>query len=414
MSTREPGEDGMYHMRFAYEGEVKEYAVGDKHLVNYIDNYDCVNLILAEDGTIADAKDPRDVATEVGKDVYVRYVRNDTIYVNTSVVMNGMTMMLDVSELTRVYDVSQDSENLGQILKAEDLQPMDCITIYANDKEENTHVFLRSKPEKSNVYWRVKAHYDSKTQGTSRVPDAEGAYSIDFFCNGEVVTLKCKDKNIVDNIDYKSDYKAHFGFIFDEQGYIVKRISSEIGIQARCVGEGYDVTYIDDVEIELTSQVWSNAGDVENFKLEDDTVIYDVSKTAYAEGRQGQAVESLQMGDRVVVWMDTENDAVMVYVTERLVDSPVYYNVERKYSSSRGESTRVPNADGWYEVKLAVNGSVQTFKTKDKAKIDYLDSFSPKALGLKVTDGNVIEYVYHANCVFGYKYYCDGRYESNI
>ena len=414
MSTRQPGEDGMYTMRFAYEGEVKEYKVADKHLVNFMDNLDCVQLFFAEDGTISDAVDVRDVATEVGKELYVRYVRNDTIYANTSLAMNGMTLMLDISELTRIYDVSLDSETLGQIIQPEQLQPMDCLTIYANSKEQNTHVFLREKPEKSNVYWRVQGHYDTSTQGTSRVPDASGAYSIDFFCDGEIVTLKCKDKKIVDNIDYKSDYKAHFGFIFDEEGYIVKRISSELGIQARGIGEGYDVTYIEDDEIEITSTIWSNAGEVENFKLEDDTVIYDVSKAALAEGRQGQRVDSLQMGDRVMVWLDTENDAVMVYVTERLVDSPVYYNVERKYSSSLKESTRTPNADGWYEVKLAVEGQVKTFKTKDKAKIDYLDSLYPKAMGLKVVNGNEIEYVYHPNCIFGQKYYCDGRWVTKI
>lgn len=414
MSLREPGEDGQYRMRFAYDGRVEEYVVSDKRLINFIDTMECVSLIFDSDGVVVDAKDPRDVAVEVGKRVFVRYVRNETIYVNTSIAMNGMTLMLDVSDVTRVYDVSKDAQNLGGEIRAEDLKPMDCVTIYGNDREQNTHVYRLERPEKSNVYWRVKANYDSTTQGTARVPDETGAYSIDFFCNGELVTLKCRDKKIVDYIDYKSEYKAHFGFVFDEEGYIVKRVESEIGIQARKVGEGYDVTGIDDVEIEITSQIWSDAGDVEGFKLEDDTVIYDVSKAAYAEGRQGKPVDSLQMGDRVVVWLDTENDAVLVYVTERLVDSPVYYNVTRKYSSSRKESTRTPDADGWYYVDLAVNGTVKTFKTKDKAKIDYLDSFSPRALGLKVIGDNEIEYVYHANCLFGYKYFCDGRYVTNI
>lgn len=414
LSTREPAEDGLYHIRFAYEGQLQEYTVADKRLVNYIDTFSCVGLVFDDEGMIVDAIDARDLATEIGREVYVRYYRNDTLYVNTSIAMNGMTMMLDVTDMTRIYNVSEGAEPLGGQITPEDLQPMDCVTIYGNALEQTTHVFLQSKPEKSPVYWRVQSMYSSADQGTARIPDETGAYSIDFFCDGQVVTLKCRDKKIVDYVDYKSDYKAHFGFIFDEEGYIVKRVESQIGIQARCVGEGYDVTAIDDVEIELTSQIWSNAGDMEGFKLEDDTVIYDVSKAAYAEGRQGQQVDSLQLGDRVVVWLDTENDAVLVYVTERLVDSPMYFNVTRKYSSSRKESTRTPNADGWYEVELAVNGEVRTFKTKDKAKIDYLDSFSPRGLGLKVENGNEIVYVYHANCVYGQKYFCDGRYVTNI
>lgn len=410
MSTREPGEDGLYRIRFAYEGKVEEYAVADKQLVNFIDTLSCLSLVFDNDGMVVDAIDVRDVATEIGKEVYVRYFRNDTLYVNTSIAMNGMTLMLDVTELTRIYNVSEGAEPMSGEITAEQLQPMDCLTIYGNELEQTTHVYLLNKPEKSPVYWRVEGLYDSTEEGTKRVPDKTGAYSIDFFCDGELVTLKCRDKKIVDYVDYKSDYKAHFGFVFDEEGYIVKRVESQIGIQARCIGEGYDVTNIDDVEIELTSTIWSNAGDMEGFKLEDDTAIYDVSKAAYSEGRRGKAVDSLQLGDRVVVWKDTENDAVLVYITERLVDSPMYFNVTRKYSTSRKESTRTPNAEGWYEVELAVNGEVRTFRTKDKSKIDYLDSFSPRGLGLKVVNGNEIEYVYHANCIYGYKYFCDGRY----
>ena len=72
LSSREPGEDGMYHMRFAYEGTVQESLVADKQLVNFIDTFDCVSLVLDRDGNVVDAKDARDVATEVGKKVYVK------------------------------------------------------------------------------------------------------------------------------------------------------------------------------------------------------------------------------------------------------------------------------------------------------------------------------------------------------
>ena len=60
ISTREPGEDGLYHLRFAYEGQVQEYTVGDKRLVNYIDTFDCVSLVFDRDGNVVDALDARD------------------------------------------------------------------------------------------------------------------------------------------------------------------------------------------------------------------------------------------------------------------------------------------------------------------------------------------------------------------
>ena len=61
MSTREPESDGTYTIRFAYNGEIVEYGIADKRLVNAIDTMDVVGLIKDESGNVIDAVDPASI-----------------------------------------------------------------------------------------------------------------------------------------------------------------------------------------------------------------------------------------------------------------------------------------------------------------------------------------------------------------
>ena len=55
LSTRERGDDGLYHFRFVTGGKLVELTTGDAQIVNYIDTMEVVGLILDADGNIADA-----------------------------------------------------------------------------------------------------------------------------------------------------------------------------------------------------------------------------------------------------------------------------------------------------------------------------------------------------------------------
>ena len=93
-STREPGEDGAYKIRFAYNGTLVEKSVADKKLVNYIDTLDALGLVFDDNGLVVDAMPPKEVAKEIAKNAFVKRVGGETIEANTSVAMNGMPVKI--------------------------------------------------------------------------------------------------------------------------------------------------------------------------------------------------------------------------------------------------------------------------------------------------------------------------------
>ena len=115
LSTREPAEDGLYHVRFALNGEHIEYTVSDKRLVNYIDTLEVMGLKFDENGMLIDAVAAVDVATEVGAPLYVQRVEGNTIIANTSPSMNSLSLDIVVSEQTQIYDVTGKNEPVGGI-----------------------------------------------------------------------------------------------------------------------------------------------------------------------------------------------------------------------------------------------------------------------------------------------------------
>ena len=87
--VRTPGDDGLYRMRFAWEGQTVQYTVADLELVNYIDSMEVVGLTVTEDGTITEAFPASQIATEVCDTGFVKTIDGNRITVNTSLSMNG-------------------------------------------------------------------------------------------------------------------------------------------------------------------------------------------------------------------------------------------------------------------------------------------------------------------------------------
>ena len=402
LSTREPGEDGIYRIRFAYNGEQLELPIADKQLVNFIDTMDVMGLVQDADGTVVDVVAPEDFVTPVAQNAYVQQVMSDKIIANSSIAMNGMQYTIELCELTEIYNVSTSAQVAGEIIEASAFLPMDSIWVFANDLEENTHIYMTDHPVESAVYWRAYQMWNSKEKATSRVPDENGVYSVDFCCNGEIVTLKCKDKSIVTSIDNKSPHSCHFGFVFDEEGYIVDIMNSGIGIRGAVAAERIEITELDGAYFSGTQLIPSDGGLSYSATLPENCVIYDASSAAMREGRQGQQVESLQLGDRACVWTDPTGTPVLVYLANRLVDAPAYYNVVRKYDGTLKETTREP-VGGYYEFEVVETGKVGkiTVKTSDKELASFIDSLANRLVGLKL-EGNIIKYAYESDDVFGW------------
>lgn len=417
LSTREPGEDGLYHVRFAYNGAIVELAVVDKPLINFIDTMDAMGIVQDADGVVIDVLNPKDIATEKNKNAYVKEATATTIRANSSIAMNGMNITIQLSELTEIYDVTEGAEQPGKIVPYTDLKPMDNLTVYANDMDQVTHVYITSHAKESKIYWRAKQMYNSTLKETSRVPDDNGVYSIDFFCDGELVTLKTKDKAIATTVDKASRWKCHFAFSFDEEGYIIEQFNSAIGIQGTTLADCWDIVAIDGDTYTIQRLV-TNDGSVWTGTISADCLVYDASYAALSEGRQGKpiSVSDLTVGDRVTVWGDANGIPKIIYVANHIVDVPAFWVPTRKYSSAKQETTRVPNANGYYEVEAVQAGTtgLKTYYIKDKAIADYMDSIAYKTYGFKVGPGNVIEYVYHNECLTGYTCKTQGGHVTAI
>ena len=404
LSTREPGEDGVFKVRFAYNGELVEYAVADKQLINYIDTMDAMGLVKDSEGTVVDVINPKDIAKEVNKNAYVKSATATKIVANTSIAMNGMNINVKLEDgITEIYDVTPQAEVPGQKISTADLKAMDTLVIYANDLDQVTHVYVNSHSKESKVYWRADQSYDSTNKVTSREPDENGAYTIPFFCEGQVVELKTKDKAIATKIDSISRWKCHFGFTFDEEGYIIEQYASAIGIQGIMVADCWDIVEIDG-DTYTIQRLTTNDGSVWTGTIPEGTIIYEAGVKAKREGRGGQQIDTLQMGDRVTVWTNTTGEVVLVYVAERLVDSPAYWSPTRKYSSTKKETTREIGESGYYEIQLYKEGSdkLETYYVKDKETMSYMDSITAKIMGLKVLPGNIVEYAYDEQTLTGY------------
>ena len=401
MSAREPAEDGSYYITFAFEGQQLELAIADKQLVNYIDSMDVMGLVFDENGTVIDAVDVNTIAKEMAKNFVVQSIQGDVITLDSSVALNGMEVIINRCELTKFYNVTDSVDFKGQEIQLEDVLPMDFVTVYGNDLGEATHFVIIEHPVDSPVYWRTAQFYNSTLKETTRVPDENGVYSIEYFVNGERVTVKCKDKDIVTAMDKPNKFSCHTGLIFDEDGYVIDLQSSFVGIRGKLGCTLYETIEVNGTTFTAQRQIsgGNEVGQTYTNTWDENTEIYDVSFFPLEEDR-GKLTESLQVGDRLTVFEDSTGKPIVIFVSHRLCDSPMYFNMTKQYDSTTKETKRTP-VNGWYTIELFVEGQVRTFRTQDKDLMTQIDKQSSRSVGLEV-EGDVIKRVWGHEHVCGY------------
>lgn len=415
LSNREAAADGLFYVTFAHNGEQVEYAVADKKTINYIDSMDVMGLVLDNDDMVVDVIAPADIGTVISTSVYVQRADANMIVANSTITMNGMMYNLKITDQTEVYDVTGNGEFEGVKVDPATVGTMATIAVYGDSEKQATHIYVKSYPVESKIYWRADQLYNSTDKVTTREVGEDGAYAIPFFCDGELVTLKCKDKDIVTSIDKVSWNYPHFGFRFDEDGYIVEVVNSGIASRTVLSCQAYDITQYDGQYFTAT-RLLKNDGQFVEGAITENTAIYDVSTAAKADGIAGRRVDSLQMGDRVCVWKDADGNVVLIYISVRLIDGPAYYRPTRKYSSTTAATTRKPNAQGVYEIELLREGDTEKkiYKTTDLAIATAVDQPKDNVLGLKVDENNNIISVYDVYSLFGNGNFCRGRYVSDV
>lgn len=276
---------------------------------------------------------------------------------------------------------------------------------------------VQKEPNVAGVYWRTKKYLDSKNNTTLRVPDENGVYTAQFYSDGDVIDVRFKDKKLVETIDSYTNATCHFGFVFDNQGYAVEVITSAKGSNTLLQCERYDITEInEDGSYQAAEIIKHKGGEKVQGVIGENCKIYDISAVAKAEGKANRQLETVKLNDRVCIWTDAEGKAVLIYVTSRQPDSPLYYNPDPQYNKETKKTDRKPNAEGYYEIELLEAGKseLQTFYTKSEKIVNTIDKSADLCVGLKVVGNNVIEFVYDMESVLGQTYFCRGYTVTDV
>lgn len=390
LSIRAAGEDGLYHIRFAKDGETVELTANDKKLVNRIDMMDHMGLDVDASGNITNVVATADVCTVAAENFFVQKMEGGTLLINSSAALNGMEMPFQVDDATGIYNVSDLAEVPGGV---DEPEPMDKVVVLQSNEGKTTHVFIVERKIATDVYWRLEQYYNSTKKITTRVPDAAGVYTIGFAVNGEQVELKCKDVDIVTYIDSLSNNVQCIGLTFDEQGFINGTVTPADAVRGALVSNQFDVTELTETSMTTTRMLpSSNQGSTWTGNFAADCKFYDVTGVS---GFIGIEVESLKLNDRVYVLTNAMGEAKIVFITNRMVESELYWmTTVRKYSSTTKLTTQAPDENGWYVMEFIKNGKIVKLRTKDIAIASQVHANSNVPMGLKL-DGDVITQVYH-------------------
>lgn len=289
-----------------------------------------------------------------------------------------------------------------------------------SDNNDSTKAPTENASEQCNVdkvYWRQKKYLDSKNNTTLRVPDENGVYTAAFYCDGEIVDVQFKDKTLVETIDSLTNATCHFGFRFDSAGYAVEVISSAEASNTLLQCERYDITEINEDGSYKAAELIKHKGEktVEGV-IGEDCVIYDISSVAKAEKEANRKVDSLKLHDRVCIWTDKAGNPVLIYITTRRAEGPLYFNPYPQYDADAKKTLRTPNGDGYYEIELLKVGEteLQTYYAESAGTVNTIDKSADRCVALKVDENNVIEYVYDMENTLGQTYFCRGYSVTDV
>lgn len=401
-STREPAEDGLYHIRFSLDGQVVEYTTQDAALVDKIDTLQVLTLTADETGKIQEIHSAETVAQKLSDRDLVQQLGEKELLLNSSIAFNGAQKTLPLGKNCAVYNVTPATAEPGT---ATELKIMDEVLIYGNRRGQATHIFVLQRVSDAKLYWRVDRNYDSKEKTTTREPDENGVYTIPFAIDGQQQELMCKDKDLVTRIDTPSTTDAAMGLVLDADGYIIDMLDVYLAVRGSLACDMYDVTQVEENTFAAVNrQAGNQQGMTYQGVMGQDCQIINVSDTAEFDG---ELTDSLLPDDRITVYTDSMGVARYIFVHVRRVDSPLYFNLERMYKSP--DTTREPDAEGWYVFRMLCDGEVVTLKTQDRKVARQVDVYSAKGVGLKL-NGDVIEKVYSAACVTGSSALASGRF----
>lgn len=383
VSARIPRDDGRYYIRFAVDGIQIDLAVEGIELVNKIDNLDYMGLEINEEGVVVEAYQVDEFTGGLAADCYfVEKIEGTKVTVNTAGSMKGVSVELEIPEGTPMYNVGESGLLVGTPV-AELSQDDEIIAIKDTDGKIFT-VFVAPYKVPGPVYWNINRMYDSTTGISTRTADPMGYYNFDFAIDGGVTQLRTKDPEVANAIDKQA--ARCMALEFDEEGLITATASYRVETGGQTVASWYHIMDVvgDDVTAERTIG-GSEQGNVVNCHLSKYSKVVNTTTGEYTEPR---------VGDQIHCLTDSRGNIAYMFIISRLnANAKIGLNVERKWNSTLTDTTRVPDAEGYYHITIAADGEHLNLKTTDKNLIVTVDRNAARCFAFE-HEGDILTGVY--------------------
>lgn len=379
VTKRTPDADGYYNFRMLRDDrQIVTVRTNDKAMANKMDSWVACGLKLEGDEVVEAYKYNTVYLYDGGSFGSWYHVTEITdTRLTAKRVLSGSKLGDVDSEVfsthCKVYDVTDSATTPGE---ATELRVGDTIQGFMNMNKRITAVYVVDRSMDVPLYWNVDKGNHQKA--------ADGYYYLTMATGGQQVELKTKDADIVEYID-------------DRNVVGLELNGNEI---TAAYGTGSTVSgFAGALESKVTSingnQITTSDG---TFTLHAGCGIYDVAGLGTPVG----SAATVQVGDTVYGVKGEREEITHLYITGKTVYSELYYNLDRQYHEDTDVTSREPDADGYYRIKMAVNGQVKTVKTQDKTMVEKIDSVGSQLVGLEL-EGDEIKFVYYpVSTITGY------------
>ena len=398
-TTRPKDSKGYYVFEMGCEGKTVTVKTKDKDLAGRIERkYLQFMGLEVENGIVKRIYDPSCITgfLAVGNNMSVTELTGNILRLVPGGNPDGGANYI-LADNVEVYNITGDYGT--KYYQKDTLQQYDTVVAFRDIYGDISHVMIQQRYQSgTKVYYNISRKYDSVNQVTTRVPDEEGYYVFDMLCDGNRVKVKTKNKEIATIIDRQY---SPFAALKVKDGIVKEAYAAASAFPAGTKVANYN--YIGKMEGDtFNTYYYTNEGEVKwqaaTFKLAKNCKVYNVSENySKAYGEQTK----IQMHDQIQGFAANENqEVVAIYVLSRKLDGDIYWPVNRQFDSNKLVSTRVPDAEGWYYVDLAIKGEIKTFKTKEAVVINRVDSYST-GFAMEVK-GDVIQKAGSANSALNY------------
>ena len=392
--------DGFFYITFGCNGEKVELRTNEKTIVDKIDMMEAMCFDFDENGDIIAVYPIEDFGYEYyNRILFVKSVEGNIVHANNAPTHLGMDFEIELNDYIQVYSVTG-----GALLgyQPTTIEKDDELVVLKDKNGDISHIYVKSYQEPGDIWLNVNRQYSSSLKASTRVPDDLGYFTYTFAVNGEIKTLRCRDQKLANSID-KTNAPLMDLEIDEETGLIIGKGNVNNLTGGKSVSSWYDVTAVEgDTFFTKRNLTGSGYGNTNEHTMTKNCIVVNNTDSGEYKGE----LTDLRVGDRVHCLTDSRERVCYILIVARGFEGKIAYNVSRKWDSTNKVSTRVPDADGYYRLKMAIDGQQVTVKTKLKEHVDKLDSFM--CYGVKLDENNEVikvtsaSYVYNGGVVASY------------